>query len=597
MPLEDKIMCGIIGYIGKKEAAPILFDSLKKLEYRGYDSVGIALINGDAEIVIKKGAGRIEAVNERMDFLTLKGSTGIGHTRWATHGGVEDKNSHPFLSCDGRFALVHNGILENYLELKEDLVKKGHAFTSDTDTEILVHLIEEVVKNNGEKDLVEIISDLTKIAKGAYTFLLLDAKDHTIYAFRKDSPIIIGIGEDELFASSDITSFLKHTNKVIILENNQLAVLKEKYTIYDTQTGKEVKQKITTIDWTAEQASKTGFPHFMLKEIFEEVEISKHSLEQDSQKLNGMIDVLSKAKKVFLLGSGTSYRACFLASIYFAKISKKHFMPILGSEYKTYQNLVDKDTVIFAISQSGETADVLQGITLAKAKGARVVSLVNVIGSTIMRESEQYLTLNSGPEIAVASTKAFISQVLILTLLAFGVADRLKEGREHLYEVVRKLESVMNQSDSIAMLSKDVLNKNDLYLIGRGVSFPVAMEGELKIKEIAYIHADALAGGELKHHTLALIEPGVPCIALVPNDDTKDDMINNIMQIKARGGEIIGISSEHLEIFDHYIPIPKAHLEPLLMIPVLQLISYYLSVIRGNDPDFPRNLAKSVTVL
>ena len=335
----------------------------------------------------------------------------------------------------------------------------------------------------------------------------------------------------------------------------------------------------------------------MLKEIFEEVEISKHSLEQDSLKLNSMIEILSKAKKVFFLGSGTSFRACLLASIYFAKIAKKHFMPILGSEYKTYQNLVDKDTVIFAISQSGETADVLQGITLAKAKGARVVSLVNVIGSTIMRESDQYLTLNSGPEIAVASTKAFISQVLILTLLAFGVADRLKEGREHLYEVVRKLESIMNQSDSIAVLSKDVLNKNDLYLIGRGVSFPIAMEGELKIKEIAYIHADALAGGELKHHTLALIEPGVPCIALVPNDDTKDDMINNIMQIKARGGEIIGISSEHLELFDHYIPIPKVHLEPLLMIPVLQLISYYLSVIRGNDPDFPRNLAKSVTVL
>lgn len=590
-------MCGIIGYIGKKRAAPILFDSLKKLEYRGYDSVGMATINGEAEIEIKKGSGRIEAVNEKEDFLTLKGNIGIGHTRWATHGAVEDRNAHPFTSCNGHYALVHNGILENYLELKEDLKKKGHVFTSDTDTEVLVHLIEEEMNNSKEKDLVKVISKLTQIAKGAYTFLLLDAKNNIIYAFRKDSPIIIGIGEDELFASSDITSFLAYTNKAIILENNQLAILKDKCSIFDIQTGKEVKQEITTIEWTAEQASKSGFPHFMLKEIFEEVEISKHSLEQDSLKFNGMIDVLSKAKKVFFLGSGTSYRACLLASIYFAQIAKKHFMPILGSEFKTYQNLVDKDTVIFAISQSGETADVLEGINIAKAKGARVVSLVNVIGSTIMRESDQYLTLNAGPEIAVASTKAFTSQVLILTLLAYGLSDRLKEGREYLYEVVRKLEVIMNQSDTIAILAKDVLNKNDLYLIGRGASYPVAMEGELKIKEIAYIHADALAGGELKHHTLALIEPGVPCIALVPNDDTKDDMINNIMQIKARGGEIIGISSEHLELFDHYIPIPKVHLEPLLMIPVLQLISYYLSVIRGNDPDFPRNLAKSVTVL
>ncbi len=590
-------MCGIIGYIGKKVAAPILYDSLKKLEYRGYDSVGMASINGENNIEIIKGAGRIESVNERLNFLSIQGAIGIGHTRWATHGGVEDKNAHPFLSCDGRFALVHNGILENYLELKENLLEKGHTFTSETDTEVLVHLIEEEVKNNGEKKLIEVISDLTKIAKGAYTFLLIDNKDHSIYAFRKDSPIIIGIGQEELFASSDITSFLEHTNRVIILENNQLAVLKNKCTLYDTQTRKEIKQKITTIDWTAEQASKSGYPHFMLKEIFEEIEISKHSLEQDSLKLNGMIDILTKAKKVFFLGSGTSYRACYLASIYFAQIARKHFMPILGSEFKTYQNLVDKDTVIFAISQSGETADVLQGITLSKAKGARVISLVNVIGSTIMRESDQYLTLNSGPEIAVASTKAFISQVLILTLLAYGVANRLKEGREHLDEVVKKLDGVMNQSDSIAKLSNDVLNKDDLYLIGRGASYPIAMEGELKIKEIAYIHADALAGGELKHHTLALIEPGVPCIALVPNDETKDEIINNIMQIKARGGEIIGISSQKLELFDHYIPIPKAHLESLLIIPILQLISYYLSVIRGNDPDFPRNLAKSVTVL
>jgi len=376
-----------------------------------------------------------------------------------------------------------------------------------------------------------------------------------------------------------------------------MAILGKNCIVYDLKTKQEIKPEITQIDWTAEQASKAGYPHFMIKEIFEEVEISKHSLEQDPEKLKVMIDLLSDAKKVFFLGSGTSYRACLIASIYLAKIAKKHYMPILGSEFKTYQNLVDKDTVIFAISQSGETADVLEGITIAKSKGARIVSLVNVMGSTIMRESDAYLTLNAGPEIAVASTKAFTSQVIILTLLTYGLAGKLSEGRKILETIIQNFGVIMEKSDELADLSAKVLNKHDLYLIGRGAAFPVAMEGELKIKEIAYIHADALAGGELKHHTLALIEPGVPCIALVPNDDTKDDMINNIMQIKARGGMIIGIASDFLDVFDYHIQIPKVPLEPIIMIPILQLVAYHLSVLRGNDPDFPRNLAKSVTVL
>ncbi|MHA1188179.1 MAG: isomerizing glutamine--fructose-6-phosphate transaminase, partial [Candidatus Heimdallarchaeota archaeon] len=434
-------------------------------------------------------------------------------------------------------------------------------------------------------------------AKGAFTFLLLNQKTKAIYAFRKDSPLIIGLGEDGFYASSDITSFLEHTNKAIILENFQLAVLNETCTVIDLAKGNEIETEITTIEWTAEQATKTGFPHYMLKEISEESEISKHSLDQNPAKLNAMKKLLSSATKVFFLGSGTSYRACLLASIYFAKLAKKHYAPILGSEFKTYQNLVDEDTVIFAISQSGETADVLEGIKIAKEKGAKIASLVNVMGSTIMRESDQYLTLNAGPEIAVASTKAFTSQVLILVLLAYVMIDKLDEGKESLLEVVANIDSIIKASDSIRELAAKVMNKDDLYLIGRGTAFPVAMEGELKIKEIAYIHADALAGGELKHHTLALIEPGVSCIALVPDDETKDDMINNIMQIKARGGLIIGISSTPLEIFDHHIPIAPVTHESLLMIPLMQLIAYHLSVLRGNDPDFPRNLAKSVTVL
>jgi len=590
-------LCGIIGYIGNRSAAPILLDSLKKLEYRGYDSCGIATINGLAEIVIKKGAGRIESVNEIHNFLELKGNLGIAHTRWATHGKVEDHNAHPFVSCGGEFALIHNGILENYLELKESLIIKGHKFTSETDTEVLVHLIEEKMKNRSNSEIIDVIAEVALEAKGAFTFLLLVNKQNEIYAFRKDSPLIIGIGKNEFFASSDITSFLEYTNKAIILENYQLAVLNTKCLIFDIKSKKEIKPKLMDIDWTAEQASKGGYPHFMLKEIFEEVEISKHSLDQDPKKFNKMVHLLSKSKKVFLLGSGTSYRACLIASIYFAKIAKKNVTPILGSEFKTYENLIDEDSTIFAISQSGETADVLEGIKLAQLKGAKVVSLVNVMGSTIMRESDAYLTLNAGPEIAVASTKAFTSQVIILILLAFGLANKLNEGREQLKSLIEKLDFVMNKSEFIAELSAKVLNKHDLYLIGRGAAYPVAMEGELKIKEIAYIHADALAGGELKHHTLALIEPGVPCIALVPDDDTKEDMMNNIMQIKARGGEIIGISSLQLDEFDHHIQTPACSLEPIAMIPILQLIAYHLSVLRGNDPDFPRNLAKSVTVL
>lgn len=590
-------MCGIIGYIGKSNAAPILYSSLKKLEYRGYDSCGMALINGRMGIDLRKGAGRIESVNERVNFLALDGNVGIAHTRWATHGMVVDENAHPFLSCNGEYALVHNGILENYLELKKELQTKGHKFTSTTDTEVLVHLIEEKMKHQKNGDLVEAITLVSQEAKGAFTFLLLNQKTKAIYAFRKDSPLIIGLGEDGFYASSDITSFLEHTNKAIILENYQLAVLNESCTVIDLAKGTEIEKEVTTIEWTAEQATKTGFPHFMLKEISEEAEVSKHSLDQDPVKLNKMKDLLSSAKKVFFLGSGTSYRACLLASIFFAQLAKKHYTPLLGSEFKTYQNLIDEDTVVFAISQSGETADVLEGIKIAKEKGAKIASLVNVMGSTIMRESDQYLTLNSGPEIAVASTKAFTSQVFILVLLAYTMVDRLQIGKERLLEVVANIDSIIKESDSIRDLAAKVMNKDDLYLIGRGSAFPVAMEGELKIKEIAYIHADALAGGELKHHTLALIEPGVSCIALVPNDETKDDMINNIMQIKARGGLIIGISSTPLEIFDHHIQIAPVKHESLLMIPLIQLIAYHLSVIRGNDPDFPRNLAKSVTVL
>ncbi|MHA1243054.1 MAG: glutamine--fructose-6-phosphate transaminase (isomerizing) [Candidatus Heimdallarchaeota archaeon] len=590
-------MCGIIGYIGKSNAAPILYSSLKKLEYRGYDSCGMALINGSLGIDMRKGAGRIEAVNDRVDFLALTGNVGIAHTRWATHGKVTDENAHPFMSCNGEYALVHNGILENYLVLKEELISKGHNFTSTTDTEVLVHLFEEKMKQLKNGDMIEAITQVSQEAKGAFTFLLLNQKTKAIYAFRKDSPLIIGLGEDGFYASSDITSFLEHTNKAIILENFQLAVLNETCTVIDLAKGNEIETEITTIEWTAEQATKTGFPHYMLKEISEESEISKHSLDQDPAKLNAMKKLLSSATKVFFLGSGTSYRACLLASIYFAKLAKKHYAPILGSEFKTYQNLVDEDTVIFAISQSGETADVLEGIKIAKEKGAKIASLVNVMGSTIMRESDQYLTLNAGPEIAVASTKAFTSQVLILVLLAYVMIDKLDEGKESLLEVVANIDSIIKASDSIRELAAKVMNKDDLYLIGRGTAFPVAMEGELKIKEIAYIHADALAGGELKHHTLALIEPGVSCIALVPDDETKDDMINNIMQIKARGGLIIGISSTPLEIFDHHIPIAPVTHESLLMIPLMQLIAYHLSVLRGNDPDFPRNLAKSVTVL
>ncbi|MBN1330864.1 MAG: glutamine--fructose-6-phosphate transaminase (isomerizing) [Candidatus Heimdallarchaeota archaeon] len=590
-------MCGIIGYIGNQSAAPILLDSLKKLEYRGYDSCGIAIINDQSEITVKKGAGRIDTVNGVHNFLELKGNLGIAHTRWATHGKVGDYNAHPFISCGGEFALIHNGILENYLELKESLIKKGHKFTSETDTEVIVHLIEEKMKNRPYNELTDVIAEVAFEAKGTFTFLLLVNKQNEIYAFRKDSPLIIGVGKNEFFASSDITSFLDHTNKAIILENYQLAILNKKCKILDIQNKIEIKPKILTIDWTAEQASKSGFPHFMLKEIFEQKEILKHSLDQDPIKFNKMVHLLSKSKNVFFIGSGTSYRACLIASIYFAKIAKKNFIPILGSEFKTYENIVDEDSTIFAISQSGETADVLEGVKIAQSKGARIISLVNVMGSTIMRESDAYLTLNAGPEIAVASTKAFFSQVIILILLAFGLANRVKEGREQLEFVISKLDQIINKSDLIAELSAKVLNKHDLYLIGRGVAYPVAMEGELKIKEIAYIHADALAGGELKHHTLALIEPGVPCIALVPNDETKEDMINNIMQIKARGGEIIGISSLQLEEFDHFIQIPASPLEPITMIPILQLIAYNLSIIRGNDPDFPRNLAKSVTVL
>ncbi|TFF85211.1 glutamine--fructose-6-phosphate transaminase (isomerizing) [Candidatus Heimdallarchaeota archaeon] len=593
-----KNVCGIIGYIGKKDATPLLLESLKRLEYRGYDSCGIACVMDDSNIAVRKGAGRINEVSQKKRFEEVKSHLGIAHTRWATHGKVSDENAHPFVSCDGKYALVHNGILENYHSLKEDLLKKGHTFSSETDTEVLVHLLEEKLNHSENADILTVVQEIVEEAKGAYTFLLLRKDTKEIIAFRKDSPLILGLAEDGYYASSDIMSFLPYTNKTIILKNNQMAILRNKsLQLFNVKTGKELTVEPTIVDWTPEQASKSGYPHFMLKEIFEETEVSKLALEQSSERMQKMLTLLQSNMNLLFLGSGTSYRACYLASIYFTKMAGKKCQAILGSEYKTYHNIVDKNTIIFAVSQSGETADVLEGIRLAKEKGATIVSLVNVLGSTIRRESDFYLTLNAGPEIAVASTKAFTSQVLVLLLLAYGLSNKLQEGRKELQSLIDLLPEVMDLSPTISQLAADVMNQRDLYLIGRSTSYPVAMEGELKIKEIAYIHADALAGGELKHHTLALIEKGVPCIALVPNDSTKDDMLNNIMQIKSRGGIIIGISSLDLEEFDYHIPLPAHPLETILMIPVLQLISYHLAVLRGNDPDFPRNLAKSVTVL
>lgn len=601
-------MCGIIGYIGERPACEVIVKGLKRLEYRGYDSAGI--VTGDEEALhIRKGAGRIDELVERLKLLELPGKRGIGHTRWATHGVPNDINAHPHTDCSGKVALVHNGIIENYAEIREELLAKGHRFKSDTDTEVIAHLIEEELKSS--ESFEEAMRKALLKLKGSFALGIIYAEEpDRLYFVRNESPLVLGIGDGENFAASDVPAFLEYTNRVIFLDDGEYAVVgKDFYVIKKLATGEVVEKPVDESGWTLEMAEKSGYPHFMLKEIHEQPRAIRDAIHGNIDAVKKAAGEIARYEKIFVVAMGTSYHAGLVGKYIFQRLAKR--IPIVeeASEFRyEFEDLIDEDTLVIAITQSGETADTLAAMKLAKKKGAKVLAIVNVVGSMATRIADLTLYTHAGPEIGVAATKTYTTQLTVLTMLAIELArvlgttseERLKELEEGLKEVPELVEEVLRHDAALRELAENLVNKRDFFYIGRGISVPTAMEGALKLKEISYIHAEGLSAGELKHGPLALLEEGVPVVAVAPSGKTLDKLIGNIEEAKARGALTIALgSSEALKrVADTLIEMPPVDelLSPMPYIVPLQLLAYHLAVLRGNDPDKPRNLAKSVTV-
>ncbi len=577
-------MCGIIGYIGSQKASEILVKGLKHLEYRGYDSVGVA-VAGEEGIELKKDRGMIAEVATGLGFTSMAGNIGIGHTRWATHGAPCRENAHPHFDCNKKVVLVHNGVIENYQGLKEELASKGHRFISDTDSEIAAHLMEEQLKT--DKPFYAFIKSLKRL-KGSYALAVMFADDREhLYIARKGSPLIIGIGKGEMFCASDIPAMLNYTKMFVPLEDGDVATLaKSGYKISDIE-GRPVERKSITVDWDMEMAEKGGYPHFMLKEINDQRHFINETLATD---VTAAKELIGKYNRIDIIACGTSYHAGLLLS-YLLMRKGKNARAFIASDYQFIAN-PDEDTLAVTITQSGETADVLQAVKFAKGRKAKIVGITNVVGSSITRMSDAVVYLNVGPEIGVAATKTFTAQMLVSYLLIYP--------REKLEGVQGIIAGMIEKENEIKEIASRLRDSRDVFFIGRGLSVPIAYEGSLKFKEISYIHSEAYPGGELKHGTLSLIEGGVPLIAIAPDDETAPKLLGNIKETKARGATVISITNnpEIIRESDYVIELPKtdSDLYPFAEIVPLQLLAYHVSVLRGNDPDKPRNLAKSVTV-
>jgi glucosamine--fructose-6-phosphate aminotransferase (isomerizing) len=589
-------MCGIIGYKGSEGVGSILLKAVKNLEYRGYDSVGMASLH-EGKMTIKKDMGKVDEVNQKLDFSSLKGDMGIAHSRWSTHGRPSQINSHPHADCKGRVSVIQNGIIENYQTLRKELVSKGHKFISDTDTEIIPHIIEDLLAEG--RDIKEAVRTAFKQLKGRNSIVVLDRDSQSVIGARNGSPLIVGVGNNENFIASDIPAFLEYTRNVMYLDDDEMVVFAEEPKFFSVRTGEEVEKRLVTIEWDAKQAEKGDYPHFLIKEIMEQKDTIMRAINQNDNEILNISEKINSAFGTFLTGCGTAGKVCLAGEYLFAKIAKKHINYIVSSEFPNYEHFLNPETLLIAISQSGETADVLDAIESAKKKGVKILSLVNVQGSSLDRISDYSFLINAGPEKAVASTKATTSQLALITLLAYAATGKLKEGKRLLLDVAGKVNDLLNPryDEHIKNLANKLKNEVSIYLIGRGLNYPIALEGAIKIMEVSQIHAQGFAGGELKHGPLALIGESTPCIAIVANDETKDHTLSNAMEIKARGGFIIGISPENNDIFDYWIRVPDVGLaSPIVNIIPIQILAYYLGILRGCDPDYCRNLAKSVTV-
>ena len=611
-------MCGIVGYAGSKQAPPILIEGLKRLEYRGYDSAGIASIDNRA-IDRRRSKGKISALENLLKTTPLTGKTAIAHTRWATHGRPSDENAHPHIDCSGKIVVVHNGIIENYLKLKSELIARGHKFNSDTDTEVIVHLIEEKIKTC--TGLLDAVQETVGELKGSYAMGIISSESPCeIIAARKDSPLIIALSDDGNFITSDVCAILPYTKKVIYLDDGEIANIKSDSVEVFNNSRQKVKKEVSVINWDAVTAEKQGYRHFMLKEIFEQPESIKDTLsghiDRDTcnvclNDFNFSKDYLVRIKKIFMVACGTAYHACLVGKFLFEDFLKIPCEVDIASEFRYRNPPLSKDTLIVAVSQSGETADTLAAMRLAKSTGAMTSVICNVMGSSAVREANGVIYTHAGPEIGVASTKAFTTQITAIYLLMLHLGtirgaiskSEAKELSENLFQLPLKVQEILtHQQKNIEKISHKYFKKQGFLYLGRNINYPIALEGALKLKEISYIHAEGYPAGEMKHGPIALISEEMPVVVIATDSGVYEKILSNIEEVKARDGIVIAIATEGnekiKEIADDVIYIPRTleMFTPILNTIPLQLLAYHIARLRGCDIDQPRNLAKSVTV-
>jgi len=584
-------MCGIFGYLGnKKNAGDLILEGLKTLEYRGYDSWGICVKLNTGKIYLEKHVGKIGEAK----LPPLLSSCGIGHTRWATHGGVTKANAHPHTDCNNRIIVVHNGIVENFEELKSELIKKGHHFKSETDTEVIAHLVEDKIKK--KKDLTTSVYDVFNEITGLNAVIVFYPEKEEFVAVKNGSPLIFGVKNEEFFLASDSSAILNHTNKVYFLEDDDfLYVSKTGYKLFDKNCHNK-SFKFITLDYKQEQSNLGSYPHFMIKEINEQPTVLENIIRNEKENIINFSKKIKQAYGTYFIGCGTAFYACLAGTYLFSKIAKRHINTSIASEFSYLVDFLKEKSLVVALSQSGETIDVISSLKMVKEKKVKIFAITNVLGSSLCRMSDYKILLNAGPEKSVCSTKAFTAKMAVLYLLAHSLNGGYEKGAININQAIDETKKLL-KSNKIASLANKLKNKKHIYVLGRGVSYAAALESTLKIKEVSYIHAEGFAAGELKHGVIALIEKGTPVIVYNPEDETYRDTISSSYEVKARGAYVIGISSKNDPVYDYYIHVKNC--QDATVIPnvvVAQLLGYYLALAKGLDPDKPRNLAKSVTV-
>lgn len=608
-------MCGIVGYVGTKQAAPFLLDGMSKLEYRGYDSAGIATLESGC-VRVDKCVGRLDALRHKLEGHMPVSTIGIGHTRWATHGRPSDRNAHPHTDGSGKFVVVHNGIIENYMKLKEELMAKGHEFVSETDTEVVAHLMADQFDGDFESTVKKVL----RLIKGSYSLVFMcEAEPETVICTKKDNPLVIGLGEGENFIASDIPAIISQTRRTFIMSDGEIATVTKDGVWVQDINGVPISKKVFEVNWNAEAAEKGGFEHFMLKEIYEQPKAMRDTMTSrvltaektiTFPELNWTEEEVGAINKIFIVACGTAYHAGIVGKYYLEQLARVPVEVDIASEFRYRSPLVDGNSLTIVISQSGETSDTLAALREAKRLGSRTLAVTNVVGSSVAREADQVIYTYAGPEIAVASTKAYTTQLLAMLMLAIYVgslrgtldAAKAQELVAGLGMIPEQIHRMLENVEQIKVFAREYGSSRNAFFLGRSLDYAVALEGALKLKEISYIHAEAYAAGELKHGTLALIESGIPVIVLATQEDVYDKTVSNLQEVKAREAVVIAIGFEGDTALgkyaDHVIYIPKTdkYLAPLLAVLPLQLLAYYAALTRGCDVDKPRNLAKSVTV-